>query len=111
MAILNTQNGMLLYILLNSETPSKDGRYFQEYHVTMSPTEKQLILDKLDKDILELQRRFESRDPSRVRHIYDDKEYRSRTGRNWMCEDYCPYKEKCAIMRNQLPLLKPQVAA
>jgi hypothetical protein len=111
MAILNSQNGVLMYILLNSETPSKDGRYFQEYHVTCGPDERRYILDKLDKDTLELQRGFESRDPSRVRHIFDDKEYISRwTGKNWMCEGYCQYKEKCAVMRNQLPLLKPQVA-
>jgi hypothetical protein len=61
-----------------------------------------LILDKLDKDVVELQRGFVLAEPSRVRHIFE--EYLNKwTGKNWMCEGYCPYKEKCAIMRAQEP--------
>jgi hypothetical protein len=87
-----------LYILLNSEGP--DGEYFKEYHITMNPAEKRLILDKLDKDVVELQRGFECGDPSQVGHIYDNPEYINRwTGKRWMCEGYCPYAEKCAVMR------------
>jgi hypothetical protein len=67
-ALTDARSGVLLYILLNSESPS-DGEYFKEYHITMNPAEKRLILDKLDKDVVELQRGFESGDPSQVGHI------------------------------------------
>ena len=60
------------------------------------PGERQDILDKLDMDSSELQKGFESGDPSQVRHIYYDKQYISRwTGENWMCKNYCPYKGPC----------------
>jgi hypothetical protein len=101
MAILNSQNGILLYILLNSES-SKDGKYFQEYHITISPNERQYILNRLDNQAQELQKGFELADPSRVRHIAEDPDYVNPwTKTNWLCEKFCPYKEKCDIMRAQ----------
>jgi hypothetical protein len=59
-----------------------DGEFFKEYHVRISPRERSIILDKLDKDVLEFQHGFEL-GPSYVRHIYDDPEYKNRwTGKN-----------------------------
>jgi len=93
MSFLESPRGILLYLLTSDE-------YFQEYGLTWAyPNERQVILDKLDKDATELSKGFESGDPSQVRHIYN-KEYISRwTTQNWMCRNYCPYSEKCAIMR------------
>jgi len=99
-ALIGSSQGVLLYILLGKE--GYEGEYyFKEYHVKISSNERCLILDKLDKDAVEIQRGFKL-GPSRVRHIFDDKEYLNKwTGKNWMCEGYCPYKEKCAIMREK----------
>jgi hypothetical protein len=97
MSLLNSPRGILIYLL----TSDKRDEYFQEYQATWSyPGERQDILDKLDKDASELQKGFESGDPSQVRHIYHDKQYISRwTGENWMCKNYCPYKGPCDLTR------------
>ena len=43
---------------------------------------------------------FESGDPTQVRHIYYNEEYLNKyTKENWMCKNYCPYKEKCDVIR------------
>ena len=36
--------------------------------------------------------------PPFTRHIYYNEEYKY-TKENWMCKNYCPYKEKCDVIR------------
>jgi hypothetical protein len=98
MALLSAHSGVLLYIQLSKE--GDGGQYFQEYHITISPNERQYILDRLDKQAQELQKGFQLSDPSKVRHIADDPDYINPwTKTNWMCSGYCQYKEKCDMMR------------
>jgi hypothetical protein len=100
-AITGARAGVLLYIILGKEG-SPDKEFFKEYHLKISDRERSLILEKLEQDITELSRGFKL-GPESVRHIYNDKEYKNRyTGRNWLCDGgYCPYADKCAVMRAQ----------
>jgi hypothetical protein len=100
-ALIGSSQGILFYIILGKEG-GPDGEFFKEYHVRISPREQSLILDKLDKDVLELQRGFKL-GPASVRHIYNDIEYINKfTKKNWLCDGgYCPYADKCAVMRER----------
>jgi hypothetical protein len=98
-ALTDAKAGVLFYILIAKES-GPDKAYFKEYHIFINSNEKRLILEKLEQDMLELQRGFKL-GPQYVRHIYNDVEYWNKwTGRNWLCDGgYCPYADKCAVMR------------
>ena len=50
------------------------------------------------------------KDPSLVGHIANDSTYLNRLGRNWMCDNYCPYKHQCLRMRaEEVAAIKPLI--
>lgn len=70
---------------------------FYEYTVTM--TEEERMQDELISSASELRLGINLNDPSIVSHIANDSAYLNKLGRNWMCEDYCPYKRPCLQLR------------
>jgi CRISPR/Cas system-associated exonuclease Cas4 (RecB family) len=99
MAALNAPYGILQYIILN-----KYENMFPSHFVTFKDDrERQEILDKLERDSLELEGGIVSKHPEYVKHIATDLEYMIKvngksTGRNWLCSS-CDFKKECDAMR------------
>jgi hypothetical protein len=91
MSILNAQYGKILYMVLGYPRASQIETYFPEYLITFDyANQKREILDKLERDALELQAGIDAKDPSMVGHIARENMY-LRYGHNWMCAD-CPFE-------------------
>ncbi len=100
MAVIGANYGILQYIILN-----KYENMFPSHFVTFKDErERQEILDKLERDALELEGGIVAGKPEYVGHIAADLDYMIKTpagkstGRNWLCSG-CEFKDRCDIMR------------
>jgi hypothetical protein len=96
MSILNASYGVILYMLLGYS--NKVTNYFPEHLVLFSyAREKQEILDKLERDAINLRYGLDHKDASQVKHSATDPTFIN-FGRNWLCAS-CDFKKQCDRMR------------
>jgi CRISPR/Cas system-associated exonuclease Cas4 (RecB family) len=94
MAMTNSDKGIILYqCLLHFEDNP-----FVEFEHTMTREERVQTLNKLSVDADLLRKGIEAKDPSIVRHIAYDNNFRDKVGGNWLCKS-CPYAVECTSMR------------
>jgi CRISPR/Cas system-associated exonuclease Cas4 (RecB family) len=91
MAMLDVPIGQIIYqcLMQFGENP------FTSFEVTMTETERQHQLQKLEQEIKSLQHAISMQDPALARGVFSD------TGMNWLCKD-CPYAKSCERIQNAI---------
>jgi len=89
MAMLDVSIGQIIYqcLMQFGENP------FVSFEVTMTETERQQQLLKLEQETNSLQQAISMKDPKLARGVFSD------TGMNWLCKD-CPYVKSCERIQN-----------
>jgi len=96
MSITDSDKGIILYQCLMNF----DDNPFVEFEHTMTKAERVETLNKLAVDAELLKAGIAAKDPSIVRHIAYDENFRDKIGGNWLCKS-CPYLIECQDMRNR----------
>jgi hypothetical protein len=69
MALTGASQGVLLYIIMGSSYLSD---YFPQYHLTITENQRRYILERIERDVTELQMGIDNNLPNSVRHVLDD---------------------------------------
>lgn len=101
LAITGAKKGILFYIIMGETFNTSE--YFAQYNMTLDESQRQRILEKVDRHAIELQNGIEKNVANLVGHIADSLTYLN-NGNNWYCSS-CPYRSQCS---GYLELFGPQ---
>lgn len=94
LSLTNTKKGILFYII-RGDTYNTD-EYFAQYNMLLDESQRQRMLEKVERDAIELRNGVVNKNASLVEHVADSLTYLNRNGSaNWYCQS-CPYRSQCS---------------